>query len=163
MDENNADIKELWLKGFTGSQIAAQLSVTRNSVMGKLHRMRHSGVLSGKALDERMKSINTVVKKKNNEDLTCKKKLVEKKNENNYIPRQEPVEDLLNIIMCEEVIVEQTSNPITFDRLTPKSCRFIINNGNPKDFLFCGNPKKGRSYCDKHERICYYRPIKKDP
>jgi GcrA cell cycle regulator len=158
MDENNNQIKDLWLEGLTGSQIAKKLGVTRNSVMGKLHRMRHSGALAGKALKQRMKSIKTAISKKELE--------IRKSDPGSafdvWIPRPVPVEKYLSIIVCEDVPPKPVGKPIQFDKLTSKSCRFVVNSGNPRDFLFCGNPKKGRSYCDEHEKICYYRPIKKD-
>ena len=162
MDENNKEIKELWLKGLTGNQIAKQLSITRNSVMGKLHRMRHSGILAEKALDERMKTIRTAVRKKIETTLELEHKPDPDSTVNAWIPRPEPVEQHLNLVVCEEAPPQPTSKPIPFEKLTSRSCRFIINSGDPKDFLFCGKPKKGRSYCDEHENVCYYRPLKRN-
>ena len=159
MDENNTEIKELWLKGLTGSQIAEQLKVTRNSVMGKLHRMRHSGMLARKALDERMRSVGMSVKKEKAPE--PERKPDPERTVDVWIPGPEPVEQHLSIIVCEEVPPQPTSKPICFDKLTSKSCRFIVNSGDPKEFLFCGKQKKGKSYCAEHEEICYYRPIKR--
>ena len=161
MDENNKEIKELWLKGLTGNQIAKQLSITRNSVMGKLHRMRHSGVLAGKALDGRIKAIGMAIKNKIDKPSKPERKPDPESTVDVWIPRPEPVEQHLNLIVCEEVPAKPARNPIPFEKLTSKSCRFIVNSGDPKDFLFCGKPKKGKSYCDEHENICYYRPIKR--
>ncbi len=36
-------LRELWAQGLTASQIAAELSVTRNAVIGKAHRLGLSG------------------------------------------------------------------------------------------------------------------------
>ncbi len=38
-----ARLRELWVQGLTASQIAAELSVTRNAVIGKAHRLGLSG------------------------------------------------------------------------------------------------------------------------
>jgi GcrA cell cycle regulator len=37
--ESEARLKEMWSKGFTGSQIAAELGRTRNAVIGKVNRL----------------------------------------------------------------------------------------------------------------------------
>lgn len=44
-DERVAILKKLWLEGLSASQIAAELSggVTRNAVIGKVHRLKLSG------------------------------------------------------------------------------------------------------------------------
>jgi len=161
LDENNTEIRDLWLKGLTGSEIAKQLGVTRNSVMGKLHRMRHAGLLAGKALNERMKAISAMGKKQPPEPSPPILPIVEREPQK---PKPEPTPEPVNLFVCEEVEapVEKPTKPIPLDKLTPKSCRFIINSGDPKDFLFCGEPKKGSSYCEEHENLCYYRVPKKN-
>ena len=43
-DERVANLKKLWLDGLSASQIAKQLGgVTRNAVIGKVHRLGLSG------------------------------------------------------------------------------------------------------------------------
>ncbi len=43
-DERVASLKKLWLEGLSASQIAKQLGgVTRNAVIGKVHRLGLSG------------------------------------------------------------------------------------------------------------------------
>ena len=42
-DTLQARLRELWVQGLTASQIAAELSVTRNAVIGKAHRLGLSG------------------------------------------------------------------------------------------------------------------------
>ncbi|CAB5220063.1 GcrA cell cycle regulator [uncultured Caudovirales phage] len=156
-DENNAQIKELWVKGLTARQISVELGVTRNSVLGKLHRMRNSGLLAGNPMDERMKSMSSKKPGPSEEFNPILEREPQKL-------RPEPVPEPVNIFVQTEAPqpVAPPTKPIKFDKLTSKSCRFIVNRGDPKDFLFCGKVKKGRSYCDEHEKLCYYRPITKD-
>jgi len=46
--------------------------------------------------------------------------------------------------------------PVKFVDLTHNSCRFIINDSLPKDFLFCNDDKKkGSPYCERHHKMCY--------
>jgi len=42
-DSLQARLRELWTQGLTASQIAAELHVTRNAVIGKAHRLGLSG------------------------------------------------------------------------------------------------------------------------
>ena len=42
-DNLQAQLRELWEQGLTAFQIAAELSVTRNAVIGKAHRLGLSG------------------------------------------------------------------------------------------------------------------------
>src|SRR5688572_10805859 len=42
-DTLQARLRELWEQGLTASQIAAELSITRNAVIGKAHRLGLGG------------------------------------------------------------------------------------------------------------------------
>jgi hypothetical protein len=130
--------------------------------MGKLHRMRHAGLLAGKNLERRIKSINEMTKEPEAEPNPPASSIVERQPQ---VPREEPTPEPVSLFVCEEIQppVDSPTKGVPFDKLTSKSCRFIINNGDPRDFLFCGKPKRGKSYCEEHEAICYYLPIKKGP
>jgi len=65
----------------------------------------------------------------------------------------------VNFILCAEAPAP-VGKPLKFEQLTPKSCRFVINSGAVKDFLFCGKEKTRRSYCEEHAKLCYYTPTK---
>ena len=55
-DERVEQLKKLWAEGLSASQIAGRLGgVTRNAVIGKVHRLG----LSGRATTSRMKSHRT--------------------------------------------------------------------------------------------------------
>ena len=45
-DSLQARLRKLWAEGLTASQIAAELSITRNAVIGKAHRLGLSGRVS---------------------------------------------------------------------------------------------------------------------
>ena len=42
-DSLQARLRELWAKGLTASQVATELSITRNAVIGKAHRLGLGG------------------------------------------------------------------------------------------------------------------------
>ena len=132
-------IIERWEQGFTGSDIGNEFGMTRNAVMGKLARLRKLGLVTYK--------MNAKISLK---DVKPKKlKLV--KTFNSYpkmfrgrlpptpLPKMLPVK----------------GKPIKFLDLKPFTCRYIVNDGKPSEFMFCGKPKMIRSYCDEHARLCY--------
>ena len=49
-DTLQARLRELWAQGLTASQIAAELSVTRNAVIGKAHRQSPSAGIIGSSI-----------------------------------------------------------------------------------------------------------------
>lgn len=48
LSERDAIILQMWDDDYSGSQIAAELGVTRNVVMGALNRMRKKGIVGHK-------------------------------------------------------------------------------------------------------------------
>lgn len=167
MDENCKEIGILWAEGLTGAEIAKRLGITRGSVLGKVHRMREAGLLTVRMSDQRIRAIKAEIRRKEAERLASLPQptetamyRVEDKEIQLASVNVEPVVDVGDPIVCEEVQPEPM-RMIPFEKLAPKSCRFVVNSGNPADFLFCGRVKTGRSYCDEHMKICYVPNIKK--
>jgi hypothetical protein len=154
MEDTNQSIKDLWLTGLSGGEIAKELSITRSAVLGKIFRMRASGDIGIRERDMRMRNIRVETKKRENERVSTLFDVMKES------PLEKEDTDDLPLI-CEPVMVslpsEKTGKPIKFDQLTPKSCRFVLNDGPPSKFLFCGKEKKVRSYCAEHAALCYYR------
>jgi len=47
----------------------------------------------------------------------------------------------------------------SFIELKNRDCRFIVNDGKPEKYLFCGKKSKdGSSYCETCHRIVYHKP-----
>lgn len=142
-------IKDLWLTGLSATEIGKQIGVSRGSVMGKVHRMREDGEIGTRESDVRMGRIRAQTKKLERERVLT---LFD-------VMRETPLEkkETINLIKELPIPTEPPSKPIKFDKLTPKSCRYVLNDGDPANFLFCGRQKNGRSYCKEHEALCYYR------
>ena len=149
MEDIKKSIKDLWLTGLTASQISMELCISRGSIMGKIHRMREAGEIGTRESDVRMGRIRAQTKKLERERVLT---LFD-------VMRETPLEKEEAIELVKELPVpkEPSSKPIKFDKLTPKSCRYVLNDGDPAKFLFCGKQKNGRSYCKEHEALCYYR------
>ena len=116
--------------------------------------MRESGEIGIREADMRMHNIRIETKKLESERVVTITDVMRESPMEKEAPAK-PIEDIL--IFEQFFPKEQTSQPVKFDKLTPKLCRFVLNDGPPENFLFCGQPKKGRAYCKDHEALCYYR------
>lgn len=156
MDDIKQTIKDLWLKGLTATQIGIELGATRGSVIGKIFRMREAGEIGIRESDARMHNIRKETKKLEKERLlTLFDVMRESPLEKEEKAAPEPEETIL--VLALPTVENVKYRPVKFDKLVPKMCRYVLNDGDPKDFLFCGQPKNGRAYCKEHEALCYYR------
>ncbi|MGQ0671868.1 MAG: GcrA family cell cycle regulator [Hyphomicrobium sp.] len=149
-DERVELLKKLWAEGLSASQIAGRLgSVTRNAVIGKVHRLG----LSGRATTSRMKSHRPrqrVAKR------MAKARFATVGNPTLralYQPEAEPftasVEEL-DIPMAERKSIQT---------LVECSCRWPIGDPQMADFHFCGKTKIGNlPYCEFHARRAFQPP-----
>jgi GcrA cell cycle regulator len=137
------------VNGLTCSQIAAQIGVTRNAVIGKIHRLGLSpGRPPGAARP-------------------CPPRARQ--------PRPPTQRRLLRLMWSEGAPVADTvAEPAAVDSMQPCSlldldrgkCRWPLNgpacDGGDGDFVFCGNAAvDGFSYCAGHARMAYRTPARK--
>jgi hypothetical protein len=156
MEDIKQSIKDLWLKGLSARQIGAELGATRGSVIGKIFRMREAGKIGIRECDARMHSIRKETKKLEDEKvLTLFDLMRESPLEKEEKAKPKPEGEILVLALPTTETIKY--RPVKFDQLVPKMCRYVINDGPAKDFLFCGQPKNGRAYCKEHETLCYYR------
>lgn len=151
-DERVELLKKLWGEGLSASQIAGRLGgVTRNAVIGKVHRLG----LSGRATTSRMKSHRPRARIANAKR-AAKSKFAQIGNpalralyhpdSEPYVP---PVEDLI-IPLAERK---------TIQTLVECSCRWPIGDPQMADFHFCGKTKvPGLPYCEVHARRAFQPP-----
>jgi GcrA cell cycle regulator len=151
-DERVDVLKKLWSDGLSASQIASRLGgVTRNAVIGKVHRLG----LSGRATTSRMKSHRPRVRTQTAKRL-AKPRLGEVGNSpfrklyfadsEPYVP---PAEELV-IPMCERKYIQT---------LTESCCRWPIGDPQQPEFHFCGKKKiPGLPYCEVHARRAFQPP-----
>jgi len=130
-EEREQRLKELWEKGYTASQIAEMLGggTTRNSVIGKAHRLK----LAARKASKQCKS-----PKKRDAASDLNKQEV-------YISRKSRFKSLLLDKNFE------TENPKKLEELGDKNCRWPIGHPDEENFYFCGrNPVENFSYCKLH-------------
>ncbi len=149
-------LKKLWAEGLSASQIANRLGgVTRNAVIGKVHRLG----LSGRATPSRASRprpskprqpshpgrINTF----RSAGATALK--TETVVEKSPIPDPEPA-------LIREVVFPPGERA-TILNLCDKTCRWPIGDPSAEEFHFCGRkPSANMPYCPHHCQIAY-QPI----
>jgi GcrA cell cycle regulator len=146
-DPRIATLKRMWEAGFSASQIAGELgNVTRNGVIGKVHRLGLSG----------RHKIRTSERPQRERKARPARFLVEPRR-----PTRVAVA-LLGAVAIEAeapVIYDNVvpiSQRLSLNDLTAATCHFPVGDPTSPDFFFCGGKAlKGLPYCAHHSRIAY--------
>ena len=149
-DERVELLKKLWADGLSASQIAAELGgVTRNAVIGKVHRLG----LSGRATSSR--SSNPRPRRTHVPRANRASSLMFGTRGNVALkPQYEAEFDLVPQPLQELVI--PLHERATIMTLKEAMCRWPIGDPGEPDFHFCGRKKCGTlPYCDHHARMAY--------
>lgn len=149
------EIMGLWKQGFNGAEIAAELGLTRNAVMGRLHRLRKKGVVGYKVPPSK-------VLKAKNERL---KLIAVGGRRTVYAPPSYPPKPKLKPERAKPKFVEAApaNKPaITIMDLNFDHCRYITRMESHKGPLYCGEPIDRKSYCKAHADMCYYKIAKRN-
>ncbi|MEM9333144.1 MAG: GcrA family cell cycle regulator [Pseudomonadota bacterium] len=147
-DERVAILSKLWADGLSASQIAAELGgVTRNAVIGKVHRLGLSG---------RAKPSSSGVKRV---------KRAPRSSSYNSRPRSSSRVPALNkgsggfnnsARNAVEDMVAPVAKKLQLVELSEKTCKWPHGDPATDDFYFCGNPtKEDAPYCEYHCRLAY--------
>jgi GcrA cell cycle regulator len=141
-------LKKLWSEGLSASQIAGRLgSVTRNAVIGKVHRLG----LSGRATTSRMKTHRPRARMAN------PKRVVKPRFATSGNPAVRALygDGDVYVPPAEELIIPLAERK-SIQTLTECSCRWPIGDPQLADFHFCGRTKvPGLPYCEVHARRAF--------
>jgi GcrA cell cycle regulator len=139
-------LKKLWADGLSASQIAAELGgITRNAVIGKVHRLG----LSGRAKSPSSTAPRPRKARSSGHMLRVSRPQMRGNTALAYDYDAEPEPEMI------EIPVEQRK---TLLQLTEKTCHWPV--GDPGsgggDFYFCGGEAApDLPYCTHHSRIAY--------
>ncbi|MBX9863485.1 MAG: GcrA cell cycle regulator [Hyphomicrobium sp.] len=155
-DERVDLLKKLWSEGLSASQIAGRLGgVTRNAVIGKVHRLG----LSGRATTSRMKSHRPRARAATAAGARRMQQKTRFAQQGNpalralYQPEAEPYTP-----QAEELVIPMKERR-SIQTLTECSCRWPIGDPQASDFHFCGKNKvNGLPYCEFHARRAFQPP-----
>jgi GcrA cell cycle regulator len=156
-DERVELLKKLWLEGLSASAIAAELggAVSRNAVIGKVHRLGLSGrakaptpsaprrTKPSRSPSHPMRSPSSITFSRGNAALAT-----------DVTPDlvAEPEPELRRI---EDVVIPM-SERVTIMELRESMCRWPIGDPGRDDFRFCGAKSQvGVPYCQHHSTIAY--------
>ena len=152
-DERVDLLRKLWTDGLSASQIAAELSngITRNAVIGKVHRLGLSGRVKTNAPAAAARprvQAPRVAKPVQSRPMTAVRgntvMVIEARTFEAPAPR--PVEEVV-VPICERVTIME---------LRESMCRWPLGDPSTSEFRFCGGPSPiGTPYCTFHERIAY--------
>jgi GcrA cell cycle regulator len=151
-DERVELLKKLWSDGLSASQIAAELgNVTRNAVIGKVHRLG----LSGRAKD---KAATTAQRPRKPARVPSAPAPIAPAHCGNVLvsPLPQPlVEAEPEVAVAEEVAIPM-SERVTIMDLRESMCRWPMGDPTKPEFRFCGARSiTGLPYCNHHARIAY--------
>ena len=136
-DDRIERLKKLWANGMSGSWVAAALGVSRNAVLGKVHRLGLMGTKPRRA-------------PKSPEELVAARKLRAARSNDTRLGRRREAR-LANPIPAKPArpLVCEAVEPRHVDLLDlePGDCRWAYGEG---PYTFCATPKFHGSYCATH-------------
>ncbi len=152
-DERVEVLKKLWSEGLSATQIATRLGgVTRNAVIGKVHRLG----LSGRATTSRMKSLRPRARMANNKQRMAKARFAP--GGNSLVRNLFQAEPDAYVAPVEELEIPLAERK-TIQTLVECSCRWPIGDPQTPEFHFCGKNKvQGLPYCEFHARRAFQPP-----
>ncbi len=130
-DDRVEQLKTLWTEGLSASQIARALGgVTRNAVIGKVHRLGLAGRASPSRAERPRVSLPKVPSMRT------------------HVPAIPVVE--------EDPLTLDDGSHATVLTISDRMCRWPIGDPAATEFHFCGHsPKSGSPYCEAHARTAY--------
>ena len=145
-DERVELLKKLWADGLSASQIAAQLGgVTRNAVIGKVHRLNLSGRAKPASSGPRQRKPRTSGSphRPGGRHYTAGNTAL--KTHASPAPRRLPTPAAL-----KDIVVPISLN-VSLLSLTDAMCKWPQGDPGDEDFHFCGAPAvEGKPYCPDH-------------
>jgi GcrA cell cycle regulator len=177
-DDRVEVLKKMWGEGQSASQIAKELGgVTRNAVIGKVHRLG----LSNRAGSSSAATAKKEAKPKaTSKTASAPKTRVEPKTEPAIKPRPAsegkpnfparrqiipagqplPPQPSANEISPEALAkvneVEKKAKKIGLMELTERTCKWPVGDPATEDFWFCGLPvQQGKPYCEAHVGVAF--------
>lgn len=174
-------LKKLWLEGLSASQIAGVLGegVTRNAVIGKVHRLKLSGRskpvsaaprvrTTPRPAPRRVASPSSASRPSGSIGIAAPMKTRPMGGGGGAIQgatalkiNEEMVVELDMAPQAQELFIP-VENRLSLLQLNEHTCKWPIGDPLTPDFYFCGqHSEESKPYCDFHSRRAYHQPDKK--
>lgn len=173
-DERVEILKKMWGEGQSASQIAKELGgVTRNAVIGKVHRLglsNRAGSAGAKAAakekapkaEAKKPAPAPTAKPQPKTESAAPPPQPKVAGRRAIIPAGQPLppQPSANEISPEALAkvneVEKKSKKIGLMELTERTCKWPVGDPATEDFWFCGLPvKSGKPYCEAHVGVAF--------
>jgi GcrA cell cycle regulator len=180
-DERVELLKKMWGEGQSASQIAKELGgVTRNAVIGKVHRLglsnRTTGATAAKAdpkpkpkvepkptppkaeakpspKTEPARPVPAASPASESRPIPARKQIIPA---GQPLPPQPSANEISPEALAKVNEVEKKSKKITLMELTERTCKWPVGDPATEDFWFCGLPvQQGKPYCEAHVGVAF--------
>ncbi|MBF9034111.1 GcrA cell cycle regulator [Rhodobacterales bacterium HKCCE2091] len=179
-DERVETLKRMWSEGQSASQIAKELGgVTRNAVIGKVHRLGLSNRTSGpvKPAEKpdpkpaaaqgaqpkpapkpepapRLEPAAAETAPARPSNVTPLRKAVVPAGQ--PLPPQPSANEISPEALAKVNEIEKKARRISLMELTERTCKWPIGDPATEDFYFCGLPvQQGKPYCEAHVGVAF--------
>jgi GcrA cell cycle regulator len=165
-DDRVEQLKRMWSEGLTASQIAARIGqgVTRNAVIGKVHRLGLSGRVA-KVRSPQPKPPRKIYEP----NLAARERGLPVSGATALKPQFRPQPKPLPLPEVEPEPIRLVEVPSGEQRcsimhLSDRTCRWPIGDPTAENFCFCGSaPREKGPYCEYHARIAYQPLLDRRP
>ena len=178
-DERVETLKKMWTEGQSASQIAKELGgVTRNAVIGKVHRLglsNRSGAQAAPAAKEKAAPARAKAKAEPKVEAKPAPEVKSAPGRATEIPPPAPVNLRTKIIPAGQPLppqpsaneispealasvreVEKKAKKISLMELTERTCKWPIGDPATDKFWFCGlATQTGKPYCEAHVTVAF--------
>ena len=176
-DERVELLKKMWGEGQSASQIAKELGgVTRNAVIGKVHRLGLSnragsgGAASPAKADAKPKpapkakaepkvqpktepAIKPVPAPETKSPLPARKQIIPA---GQPLPPQPSANEISPEALAKVNEIEKKAKKISLMELTERTCKWPVGDPATDNFWFCGLPvQQGKPYCEAHVGVAF--------
>ena len=143
-DESVEQLRQMWAQGLTANEIAKNLGVTKNAIVGKVHRL---------CLTARPSPIKSKENEGEEAELPSVETTVKQTAENVPEEKISPAKPASKV--CKDINIKLVD-------LDSHTCRWPIGDPRDDDFCFCGKKvRTGQTYCDEHSQMAYVKAAKK--
>ena len=169
-DERIKQLRQLWSEGQSASKIAEKLGgVTRNAVIGKIHRLGLSNrsensekkiITKKRGRPAKVKNTDTFQKQIDNSKNKDFSQVNSDKFDGFHVDSLEGDKNtLLDATLANVSELEENAKKLNLMELTERTCKWPIGDPATENFWFCGHPsEQGKPYCSTHVSIAF-QPI----
>ena len=153
-DERVELLRQLWLDGRSASQISAQLGhgVTRNAVIGKVHRLGLAGRAKAPSATAAPPRAASAPRMTSRSQSSPSRPAV--RGATALALAAEPMLDTRPVFQEDDVVVPMSLR-VTIVDLKEAMCRWPLGDPTSSEFRYCGSPSTSGPYCVHHGKLAY--------